>query len=251
MKITLGTHTVVEQVGQQMFLLDSQDKQVYSLPREAITAYTPATRSMTVTDAISHEVETLISAGVATVTPAVVSRRAVLHTTGMVAGGALFALTLPTAAAASSPLNGGNGDGDGCGVLPGVTVFGTWSFPSEVDDREIDADITLSSVVFAALSKNLEEWFLVLNGTTVPIADEEGEFFSEDEDDPLVGNVLVLRDAPFAAGTELDVIRGQFFTCPLPPIGSLTVTGQLSDGCVAVNVELTFDAGLYADRDDC
>ena len=101
MKITLATHIVVEQVGQQMFLLDSQNKQVYTLPTEGVAHYAPETQTMIVTPALVPEAQKLVDAGVATL-PGMVSRRAVVGSTGVFIGGGLVAMSMPSLAAASS-----------------------------------------------------------------------------------------------------------------------------------------------------
>ena len=131
MKITLATHIVVEHVGQQMFLLDSQNRQVYSLPAEGVLEYSADTKTVSVAPSLASEALKLVDAGVATL-PGMVSRRAVVGSTGALVAGGLVAMSMPSAAMAASPVpNGLGGGGEPEGILAG-----SWSPAGSVDDDD-------------------------------------------------------------------------------------------------------------------
>ena len=117
MKITLATHIVVEHVGNQVFLLDSVGKEVYCLPAEGITHYTSETKTLVVTSELVPEVKRLVDSGVATTT-GLISRRAVVGSTGALIGGGLVAMSMPTLARAQSVVGG---------VVPLVDGAGIWA----------------------------------------------------------------------------------------------------------------------------
>lgn len=104
MKITLADHVIAEVVGDQLFLLDSREKQVYSLPAYAISDYRPETKTLLVTPEFTSKAQKLIDCGAAS-TPGIVSRRVVVGSTGALISGGLLAISMPAqATAASEPI---------------------------------------------------------------------------------------------------------------------------------------------------
>ena len=115
MKITLATHVIAEVVGEQLFVLHSSDKQVYSIPLNALTHYDPETKTLEGDLSVASVLQTLCDKGLA-VTPGRVSRRVVVGSTGAMIGGVVAALSLPAHARASSDALASDGEPSGSSV---------------------------------------------------------------------------------------------------------------------------------------
>jgi hypothetical protein len=102
MKLTLSSHVVAQVVGGELLLLDSTTQRVYSLAVSDVVDHSDDFRSLTVSDAAAGFAVSLCEEGLATTTTSGLSRRALVGTGGAAVGAGLLALSLPTAAAASS-----------------------------------------------------------------------------------------------------------------------------------------------------
>lgn len=139
MVVTLAPQAVMEIVGDNLFVLDSVNKQVYSLPLRDIIHFDPVAKTITGSDTLVDDLSVLIDKGVATQVNGAESgssdgdgspvfnhpsRRAVLSVTGAALAGSVAALSMPVAATASSQTQyvvlwrygGGATDDDGEGV---------------------------------------------------------------------------------------------------------------------------------------
>ena len=230
MKITLGTHIVVEQVGQQMFLLDSQNKQVYSLPAEGVVEYSPDTKTVSLAPSLVSEAQKLVDAGVATL-PGMVSRRAVVGSTGALVAGGLVAMSMPSAAMAASPVPNGLGGG---GEPEGIPA-GFWTpFGGDLESRfEIGFYVEESDDLSNALGEIDEtEWTLTVFGQTSE--------FEDDDDDPnfefQFGLCQEVEFGPWVpCPDEEDRAAYEFFVsifqaCPPGSRGDHPVQGVMSNG---------------------
>ena len=158
MKITLATHIVVEHVGNQVFLLDSVGKEVYCLPAEGISHYTPETKTLVVTPELVPEVTRLVDSGVATTT-GLISRRAVVGSTGALIGGGLVAMSMPAAAASQSPSSPGE-EHD-------FEASGLWKYAS---DDALDINIDLAGI--AGLVGDPSGWTLKIFNETYDLGED-------------------------------------------------------------------------------
>lgn len=182
MKITLATHIVVEHVGNQVFLLDSVGKEVYCLPAEGIAHYAPETKTLVVTPELLPEVERLIESGVATTT-GLVSRRAVVGSTGALIGGGLVAMSMPAAAASQSPGPGQNTNGGGHDDLGDFDFFasGTWK---GAGGGGMDVDIVFPMGLLPPdFDWYDEEWSIELLGKNYKLGD--GLYFDDGDNESL------------------------------------------------------------------
>jgi len=89
-------------VGGELLLLDSTTQSVYSLAVSDVVDHSDDFRSLTVSSAAAGFAVRLCEEGLAATTTSGLSRRALVGTGGAAVGAGLLALSLPTAAAASS-----------------------------------------------------------------------------------------------------------------------------------------------------
>ena len=237
-KITLATHIVVEHVGNQVFLLDSVGKEVYCLPAEGITHYSSKTKTLVVTSELVPEVTRLVDSGVATTT-GLISRRAVVGSTGALIGGGLVAMSMPAAAASQSPGPGGD---EGINP-PGGQNFdffasGVWRISaSDPSDRveNIDIDILIDG---NPLTGDEKDWVLTIFGVPYTLGPEsEDVTFGFDSDDNQ--SELVIEDlfVNFLSD-QLNTLKRDF--CDLG-LDGLEIVALLTDGEVVGQVTLRYD----------
>ena len=102
MRITLAEHVIAEIVGDQLFLLDSLEKQVYSIPFSDVMEWDPSTRTLIGKPSVTSVLQVLCDKGGAGLGAGAISRRGVVTAGGALVGGGVLAFALPQGALASS-----------------------------------------------------------------------------------------------------------------------------------------------------
>lgn len=233
MKITLADHVIAEVVGDHLFLLDSLEKQVYSIPMTGVSYYAPETRTLDMLPALHSQGRDLVDSGLATI-PGTISRRAVVGSGVTLMAGTVAALSFPAVAMASST---------GSGQLTGLW---NWEVFSKGDDDSLERVTIVFSLddldkVIAALGVPLDE------DSTLTVLGMSGYFLPSYEDDGYESDggtdfrlVFHFDDGGGAPGfTFFSNIVG---VCPLVgQAGDYPVQGVVSSGGKSVQVVFRWD----------
>ena len=159
MKLTLSSHVVAQVVGGELLLLDSTTQSVYSLAVSDVVDHSDDFRSLTVSEAAAGFAVSLCEEGLATAETAGLSRRALVGTGGAAVGAGLLALSLPTAAAASSGESGPR--------LQSTFTNGTVGFG--IGDRANEFIVNVTGDVSTATSASLAHTFPTSFIATSPV----------------------------------------------------------------------------------
>jgi len=179
MKLTLSSHVVAQVVGGELLLLDSTTQSVYSLALADVVDHSDDFRSLTVSDAAAGFAVSLCEEGLATTTTSGLSRRALVGTGGAAVGAGLLALSLPTAAAASSP--GGAGSGP---TLSNTFTNGTIGFGSGESANEFIVSVTgdVSTATSASLVHTFPTSFIATSPVSPILFLGEISIYRSDQD---------------------------------------------------------------------
>ena len=242
MKITLAEHVIAEVVGDQLFLLDSQEKQVYSIPMTGVSNYAPEARTLEMLPPLHTQGRDLIDSGLATLPvtlPGTLSRRAVVGSGVMLAAGSIAAMSFPAVVMASST---------GSSQLTGLWTWAGFSRDGG-DLQRVTIEFSLDDLdkVIAALGVPLDEDSTLtvfgISGNYFPPYEEEG-YEPEDGTDFRI-NFNFDDDGAAPGFTFFADIVG---TCPLiGQAGDYPVQAVISSGQKSVQVVFRWDG---QDRDD-
>ena len=231
MKVTLASHVITEVIGDQLFLLDSQDKQVYSIPLGDVMEWDPATRTLIGKPSVTSALQLLCDKGVAGLGTGAISRRGVVTAGGVLVGGGVLALALPQGALASSH-SGSSGS----------TGFrGAWQPSTDWTNNPqygVDSDgalfLELVSFTFGLREEDVSSIFGLDKDLTLTVLGRSHIILSTDRQPDY--DITVAFD--FVDGRELDEEK------PTEALANLVtsqenIEGTLSDGTTTVDVLFT------------
>jgi len=214
-KINLSSHVVAQVVGDELLLLDSTTQGVYSLALSDVVDHSEGFQSLTVSEAAEGVAASLCEQGLATAETAGLSRRALVGTGSAVLGAGLLALSLPTAAAASSP---GGGSASGLRI---TTTNGSLGFNEDEFFVFVTGDV--QSATSASLSHTFPTSFIATSPITpTEVAGNLGNFDS--------GRGTTLFRFPQTSGSSA-IPAGEWtmtltYTLPDDSTGTMTATRQ-------------------------
>lgn len=243
MVVTLAPYVVMEVVGDQLFLLDSVNKQVYSLALRDIVHFDPAAKTITGDDALGEPLRVLSDKGIitrvdpldngrsdhgdspATKNP---SRRTVLSVTGAALAGSVAALSMPLAATANSHtqyiLNWRYGGGAVDDDSEGVWIPSRGDFVIFLPLQDIPPLLAISNPLDIP-------WTITIGGRTF-IQNLETDYYDDDVYLFLLNNINLVEGDPLYQVAFLVENNGE---------GSKDLTGTLSAGGVTVSVLFQYD----------
>jgi hypothetical protein len=219
MRIYLAPHVLVERVGDSVVLLDTEARNVYSLPEDAVSFPTAQNTTLELDRSLYAEVRNLCELGLATTDKQGLSRRAVVGMGGVAMGGTLLTLSLPLSAAASSGSVG--------------TVFGTWaleSFNADVNGAvRILIRVNFDPNDFTTLQGDLDDWTLTIFGRVFDLVENEYYPGYDIEFDRTDQNSL----------DKMEELSQRIDADPIEP--PTDISGTMSDGTRTAEIVFEFD----------